>query len=144
VTNSYVPPLEGDALKAVLHGGSHLQIIASASSGKTEVIAQRFAELMADGVDPAGIIAFTITERAVEELKTRIFARGEQRMGNPALDRLGAAERRNHTRPLIAGRVGCGWHKGTDEKHQPTRYRVKYHGAPVTGPTRSLESDHET
>jgi DNA helicase II / ATP-dependent DNA helicase PcrA len=45
-----------------LHRGSYLQIIASAGSGKTEV-ARRFAELMADGVDPAGIIAFTFTER---------------------------------------------------------------------------------
>jgi DNA helicase-2/ATP-dependent DNA helicase PcrA len=87
VTNSYVPQLEDDALKAVLRRGSHLQIIASAGSGKSEVVAQRFAELMADGVDPAGIIAFTFTERAAEELKTRISARVGQRMGNPALDR---------------------------------------------------------
>jgi DNA helicase II / ATP-dependent DNA helicase PcrA len=50
----------------VLHRGSHLQIIASAGSGKTEVVAQRFAQLMADGADPAGIIAFTFTERAAE------------------------------------------------------------------------------
>jgi ATP-dependent exoDNAse (exonuclease V) beta subunit len=40
---------------------------------------------------PAGIIAFTFTDRAAAELKTRISARVEQRMGNPALDRPGAA-----------------------------------------------------
>lgn len=41
------PVLSGDALAAVRHRGSHLQIIASAGSGKTEVVAQRFAKLMA-------------------------------------------------------------------------------------------------
>ncbi len=85
------PRLEGDARKAVLHRGSHVQIIASAGSGKTEVVAQRFAELMASGADPGGIIAFTFTERAAQELKARISARIQERLGTPALDRLGAA-----------------------------------------------------
>ncbi len=85
------PVLSGDALAAVRHRGSHVQIIASAGSGKTEVVAQRFAELMADGADPAGIIAFTFTERAAQELKARISARVEERIGAQALDRLGAA-----------------------------------------------------
>jgi DNA helicase-2/ATP-dependent DNA helicase PcrA len=84
------PGLAGDALAAVRHRGSHMQIIASAGSGKTEVVAQRFADLMASGADPAGIIAFTFTERAAQELKARISARVEERMGPQALDRLGA------------------------------------------------------
>jgi DNA helicase II / ATP-dependent DNA helicase PcrA len=85
------PILTGDALAAVHHRGSHLQIIASAGSGKTEVVAQRFAELMIGGARLASIIAFTFTERAVQELKARISARVEERMGTGALDRLGAA-----------------------------------------------------
>jgi DNA helicase-2/ATP-dependent DNA helicase PcrA len=85
------PVLSGDARAAVCHRGSHLQIIASAGSGKTEVVAQRFAELMAHGADPAGIIAFTFTERAAQELKARISARVEERLGPQALDRLGTA-----------------------------------------------------
>ncbi len=68
-----------------------MQIIACAGSGKTEVVAQRVADLIAEGVDPAGIIAFTFTERAAEELKARISARVEGRLGTDALDRLGAA-----------------------------------------------------
>ena len=54
------PILSGDALVAVRHRGSHLQIIASAGSGKTEVAAQRFAQLVAGGADPAAIIVGTI------------------------------------------------------------------------------------
>ena len=86
-----IPVLEGDALRAVRHRGSHLQIIACAGSGKTEVVAQRVADLLADGADAGSIIAFTFTERAAEELKARIAARVEQRLGTAALDKLGKA-----------------------------------------------------
>lgn len=85
------PVLEGDAHWAVVHRGSHLQIIACAGSGKTEVVAQRVADLIAGGADPAGIVAFTFTERAADELKARISARVEERLGAQALDRLGAS-----------------------------------------------------
>jgi DNA helicase-2/ATP-dependent DNA helicase PcrA len=91
MTLSSAPQLEGDARAAVLHRGSHLQIIASAGSGKTEVVAQRFAQLMADGADPAGIIAFTFTKRAADELKARISARVEERLGRASVDKLGVA-----------------------------------------------------
>lgn len=82
------PRLTGDALGAVKHRGTHLQIIASAGSGKTEVVSQRVADLLADGVRPDGIVAFTFTERAAGELKERIEQRVVDRMGPAAIDRL--------------------------------------------------------
>jgi len=84
------PQLEGDALAAVRHRGSHLQIIASAGSGKTEVVSQRVADLLADGVVARAIIAFTFTDRAAAELRQRIAERVEDRLGRAALDQLGA------------------------------------------------------
>jgi UvrD/REP helicase N-terminal domain len=63
LTSSAAPQLEGDARAAVLHRGSHLQIIASAGSGKTEVVAQRFAQLMADGADPARFVTSAAIRR---------------------------------------------------------------------------------
>lgn len=84
-----MPLLEGDALAAARHRGSHLQIIAAAGSGKTEVVSQRVAMLLAEGVDPAGIVAFTFTERAAAELKQRIARRVEQLAGPTVLDGLG-------------------------------------------------------
>jgi len=83
-----VPILEGDALAAVKHRGSHLQIIASAGSGKTEVVAQRVADLVSEKVDPRSIVAFTFTERAAQELKNRIALRVEHRNGRAGLDAL--------------------------------------------------------
>ena len=82
------PELTGHALDAVQHRGSHLQIIAAAGSGKTEVVSQRVADLLVEGLPPDGIVAFTFTERAADELKNRIAHRVEDRLGAPALDRL--------------------------------------------------------
>jgi ATP-dependent DNA helicase UvrD/PcrA len=82
------PQLEGDALAAVRHRGSHVQIIAAAGSGKTEVVSQRVVDLLAEAAAPASIVAFTFTERAAEELKNRIAVRVEDRLGVGALDRL--------------------------------------------------------
>ena len=82
------PVLTGDALRAVQHRGSHLQIIASAGSGKTEVVSQRVAVLLAEGVPAEGIVAFTFTERAAGELKHRISERVEDRLGRAVVDTL--------------------------------------------------------
>src|SRR4051812_6644870 len=83
------PTLTGAALEAVHHRGSHMQIIASAGSGKTEVVSQRVVDLLADGVPPAAIVAFTFTERAAAELRHRIEERTAERLGPGALDVLG-------------------------------------------------------
>lgn len=85
-----IPVLEGEAKRAVLHRGSHMQIIACAGAGKTEVVSQRVADLLAGSVDPSAIVAFTFTERAAESLKTRINERVEARLGAGSLDRLNA------------------------------------------------------
>ncbi|MGO2747511.1 ATP-dependent helicase [Microbacterium sp.] len=84
-----IPQLEGDALAAVEHRGSHIQIIAAAGSGKTEVVSQRVASLLAEGEAPESIVAFTFTEKAASELKERIRERVTARMGAEATDQLG-------------------------------------------------------
>ena len=69
--------------------GEPLQIIACAGSGKTQVISQRIASILAqDGVKPGNVIAFTFTEKAAAELKDRILTILEQERG----DALGLAE----------------------------------------------------
>jgi DNA helicase-2/ATP-dependent DNA helicase PcrA len=67
-----VPVLQGDALAAVKHRGSHLQIIASAGSGKTEVVAQRVADLIAEKklADPPP--KSTMTQQEAREMVARL------------------------------------------------------------------------
>lgn len=59
---------------AVDHISGHLQIIACAGSGKTEVISRRIANILGSqpNVLPENIVAFTFTEKAAESLKSRI------------------------------------------------------------------------
>ncbi len=80
--------LEGDAARAVAHRGSHIQIIAAAGSGKTEVVSQRVASLL-ETEPPESIVAFTFTEKAATELKDRIRRRVTERHGPAATDQLG-------------------------------------------------------
>jgi DNA helicase-2/ATP-dependent DNA helicase PcrA len=87
--NLGIPVLVGDSAAAVNHRGGHIQIIASAGSGKTETVSQRIATLVAEGVEPSEIVAFTFTEKAAEELKARVRDRVELFAGKSAADKLG-------------------------------------------------------
>jgi len=73
----------------VEHRGRSLQVIACAGSGKTESISRRIASLIAEGEEPASIVAFTFTERAAAELNERIVRWVEDVKGPGFLDRLG-------------------------------------------------------
>jgi len=54
---------------------NHLQIIACAGSGKTEVITRRIAHILESHPDvrPENIIAFTFTEKAADSMRSRVL-----------------------------------------------------------------------
>src|SRR3954468_24946808 len=84
-----IPVLEGEAADAVAHRGGHVQIIAAAGSGKTEVVSQRVAAMLQEREPAESIVAFTFTEKAATELKERIRQRVTAKLGDAATDRLG-------------------------------------------------------
>jgi len=82
------PKLTGQSLGAVQHRGSHLQIIASAGAGKTEVVSQRVVSLLSEGIDGREIVAFTFSKKAAEELKDRIVERVQETLGSDGLAKI--------------------------------------------------------
>ncbi len=58
---------------AVNHSGSPALVVAGAGSGKTRTLTAKILHLIETGVNPAGILAITFTNKAAEEMKNRLY-----------------------------------------------------------------------
>jgi ATP-dependent exoDNAse (exonuclease V) beta subunit len=81
----------------------NLQIIACAGSGKTEVITRRIANILKTKTDitPKNIVAFTFTEKAAAEIKTRFIFKLQKLVQTIKLQRE-AKQKRDKNEPLTS------------------------------------------
>ncbi len=68
----YLAELNEPQLEAATHENGPLMIIAGAGSGKTRVLTYRIAHLMGQGVDAFNILSLTFTNKAAQEMRSRI------------------------------------------------------------------------
>ena len=62
----------------------HASILAAAGSGKTRTLIHLLAQDLCSGIPASGIVAFTFTDKAAEELLARIHVLGKEKM--PTVD----------------------------------------------------------
>jgi DNA helicase-2/ATP-dependent DNA helicase PcrA len=65
--------LSSEKIKVVESEKRFLRIVAGAGTGKTTTMAMRIVYLLSNGAKPEDIVAFTFTERAAQNMKSRIY-----------------------------------------------------------------------
>jgi len=59
--------------EAVNHTGSPALVVAGAGSGKTRTLTAKFSHLVNNDHDPKKILAITFTNKAAQEMKSRLL-----------------------------------------------------------------------
>ncbi len=70
---NWLATLNESQLKAVIHPGGPLFVVAGAGTGKTKTLTARIAYLIMNHVNPAHILAVTFTNKAAREMKSRVI-----------------------------------------------------------------------
>jgi DNA helicase-2/ATP-dependent DNA helicase PcrA len=114
--------LSPDQKKAVVSPSRYHRIIAGAGAGKTETLTRRIEYLLlVKKVKPAAIVAFTFTEKAAQQIKSRVYQRVRELAGEEALSHLGEmyiGTIHAYAQRVLQGCFGYGNYEVLDENQQ--------------------------
>jgi superfamily I DNA/RNA helicase len=77
---------DADARRRAVDPAHNVVLEASAGTGKTHVLVERYLNLLGHGVDPASILAITFTRKAAAEMRGRILSELKKRAAASAVD----------------------------------------------------------
>ncbi len=77
---------DAEARQRAVDPQHHVVLEASAGTGKTHVLVDRYLNLLRHGVDPANILAITFTRKAAAEMRSRILDALQERAGRTVGD----------------------------------------------------------
>ena len=72
LSNTFLDELNPAQQQAAKQINGPVLIIAGAGSGKTKTLTYRIAYMLSQGIQPSSILALTFTNKAAEEMKSRI------------------------------------------------------------------------
>lgn len=77
--------LNENQYNAVVSSSKYIRVIAGAGSGKTRVLTNRICYLIESGISPRNILAITFTNKASNEMKTRVIDALDGRVNAPLI-----------------------------------------------------------
>lgn len=121
VLNRLIEGLSPSQRRAVLTQSRFCRLVAGAGAGKTETLTRRIVYLLASGVQPESIVAFTFTEKAAASMKERIYSRVRDLLGHDVARGLGKTfigTMHSYAGRLLQERFGYGNHDVLDENQE--------------------------
>jgi DNA helicase-2/ATP-dependent DNA helicase PcrA len=121
ILNKIVDGLSLPQKRAVLTRSRFSRIVAGAGAGKTETLTRRIVFLLASGVAPESIVAFTFTEKAAASMKERIYTRAREILGPEVargLGRMFIGTMHSYAARLLQARFGYGNYDVLDENQE--------------------------